>query len=316
MEFLNKFDSYQENHESLLTVYVYQKSINELLSIFIKELDKAKNISNSVKRKKICNAYYLLINKYNEMDDSNIISYLYFINEEKILLEHELTSYEKNIIKEYKLREVYYIFDQIFQVEYIQHLFYNHDFIFTFTLNKNHIIISKINKTKLKELEQIKILNENDLIEKIKEIKLKYNYNGLIIIHGISSLLLKIEKKDMYIVLNELLSKDDLILYYETYLMKENLELLEKKLNDLQNTNTNIDLYVFGRLKLEIKDSIESYLLKELYIEERKIKLLNNCIEDKSCFNFKIIPIRSLKSGDIGEQFIEQYKGLMGIKYY
>ena len=115
---------------------------------------------------------------------------------------------------------------------------------------------------------------------------------------------------------NELLSKDDLISYYETYLMKENLELLEKKLNDLQNTNTNIDLYVFGRLKLEIKDSIESYLLKELYIEERKIKLLKNSIEDKSCFNFKIIPIRSLKSGDIGEQFIEQYKGLMGIKYY
>ena len=202
MELLNKFDSYQENHESLLTIYVYQKSINELLSIFIKELDKAKNISNSVKRKKICSAYYLLINKYNDMDESNIISFLYLINEEQILLEHELTYYEKNIIKEYKLREVYYKFDNIFQVEYIQHLFYNHDFIFTFTLNKNHIIISKINKTKLKELEQIKILNENDVIEKIKEIKLKYNYNGLIIIHGISPLLLKIEKKDMYSVLH------------------------------------------------------------------------------------------------------------------
>ena len=40
-----------------------------------------------------------------------------------------------------------------------------------------------------------------------------------------------------------------------------------------------------------------------------------DCIEPE-CFNFKIIPIRSLENGDIGSKFIEDYKGLMGIKYY
>ena len=44
--------------------------------------------------------------------------------------------------------------------------------------------------------------------------------------------------------------------------MKKNHIELEKRLNDLQNSKTNIDLYIFGKLKIEIKDAIESYSIK------------------------------------------------------
>ena len=49
---------------------------------------------------------------------------------------------------------------------------------------------------------------------------------------------------------------------------EKNNDLLEKKLNELNNPNTNLDLFVFGKLKKEILESIEYYQLKELYIEE------------------------------------------------
>jgi hypothetical protein len=83
----------------------------------------------------------------------------------------------------------------------------------------------------------------------------------------------------------------------------------------MNNQNTNLDLFVFGRLKKEILEAIECFSLKELYIEERKIEILQESLDD-SFFNFKIIPIVSLKDGDIASKFINDYKGLMGIKYF
>ena len=66
---------------------------------------------------------------------------------------------------------------------------------------------------------------------------------------------------------------------------------------------------------MEIKDAIEAYSLKELYIEERKLDLLKDILEPEY-FNFKIILIKSFQAGDIGDKFITDYKGLMGIKYF
>jgi len=97
---------------------------------------------------------------------------------------------------------------------------------------------------------------------------------------------------------------------------ERNKELLEKKINELTNPNTNLDLFVFGKLKKEILESIENFQLKELYIEKRKLDILKQCICDDSCLNFKIIEIESLEEGDIASQFIDNYKGLMGIKYF
>jgi hypothetical protein len=83
----------------------------------------------------------------------------------------------------------------------------------------------------------------------------------------------------------------------------------------MKNEKTNIDLYIFGKLKIEIKDAIESYSIKELYIEEKKLNKLKEFI-DHTLLNFKIINIKSLENNDIADSFIKNYNGIMGIKYY
>ena len=125
----------------------------------------------------------------------------------------------------------------------------------------------------------------------------------------------KIETNKTYIALNEKRKYNEIYIIYQENIYKNNLELLEKKLNELSNEKTNLDLFVFGRLKMEIKDAIEAYSLKELYIEERKLELLKDILEPEY-FNFKIILIKSFQAGDIGDKFITDYKGLMGIKYF
>jgi hypothetical protein len=91
--------------------------------------------------------------------------------------------------------------------------------------------------------------------------------------------------------------------------------LLEKKLLDLQNPNTNTDLYIFGKLKEGIKEAIEMYMVKELYIEEKKLERLKKIV-DPSFLNFKIIEIKSMQDGDSASHFIKDYNGIMAIKYY
>ena len=111
------------------------------------------------------------------------------------------------------------------------------------------------------------------------------------------------------------LSHEEINKYFYNRKYDKNNILLEKKLNELSNSNTNLDLFVFGKLKKEILSAIECYQLKELYIEERKLEKLKQFVDD-SYFNFNIIPIQVINSGDIADKFIKDYNGLMGIKYY
>ena len=153
--------------------------------------------------------------------------------------------------------------------------------------------------------------NEQKIYEELEKIRKIYNYKDLIIVHGefkntITSVLTVSHKG--------FLNNSEVYELFENELMKKNHILLHQKLTDMKNENTNLDLYVFGKLKFEIKEAIELYSIKELYIEDKKLDKLRSFV-DESFFNFKIIEIRSLENGDIAEQFIKDYNGIMGIKY-
>jgi hypothetical protein len=113
---------------------------------------------------------------------------------------------------------------------------------------------------------------------------------------------------------NKNLTKEEVWEWKRDEEMKGHLALLEERMKEISDERK-VDLFVFGRIKIEIKEHIEGYMLKELFIEERKLKILEGIVEPEM-LNFKIIPIRSLERGDVGEEFISKYNGLMGVKYY
>ena len=313
MEDLKKFTKINENHETLITIYIYNKDVSEIITIFEKELEKAKNILNPIKKNKICNRYYNFIKKLYELGEEYIVNSIFLINDD--IFEYKLNKIEINTIVEYKLKEIFFILDNHFHIPYLLDLFMNFDFIYSICISKNNAQLIKLNENKNKIVYENKINNENELNEIITICKNEYNYKNLIIIYGESLLLNKLESTKNYIVINEKQKYNEIYSIYQEKIYKNNLELLEKKLNELNNEKTNLDLFVFGKLKMEIKEAIETYSLKELYIEERKLELLKDILEPEY-FNFKIILIRSFQNGDIGYKFINDYKGLMGIKYF
>jgi hypothetical protein len=311
MDILKEYKKYQENLDTLYSIIIYDKKISEIIKTIDGHLEKAKNITNPIKKNKIHNRLYLfktfLEDKYEE---EIMINCIYFIHDK--IIEYSLKENEIWIAKEYQFHSFFIKNDTFFLIDYFIDLFYNLDFIYTIKINKNEMIIGKINKNKGKEIQTMKI--NLDEIENIRKI---YNYKDSIIMYGnLQSYINKLEKIKGLIIYNELNGNRE-VLYqlYENEKMKKNMNELEKKLVDIHNPNTNLDLYVFGKLKVEIREAIESYSLKELYIEDKKLEKLKSFI-DHDLLNFKIYPIQSLESNDIAERFIKDYHGIMGIKYY
>jgi hypothetical protein len=305
--------------ESLLSIYIYNKKISEVINFFEEQLEKAKKISNPIKKHKINNRLFNFIgylkNNIEQSDDNTIINKIYFINDS--IKEYNLTKKEVEVANLYNFINIFYKCDSYYYIDYFIDLFYNLDLYYYIKINKSELFVNEFNKNKERNIFNCKISNELKIIEEYDNIRKKYK--DIIIIYGNSMFINKIknmeEKFNNIYITNEFLSKESCYEVYENELMNKNYLLLDNRLKELSNEKCNTDIYVFGKLKMEIKEAIESYLLKELYIEDKKLEKLKTFI-DESYFNFKIIPIKSLKDGDIGFQFIKDYNGIMGIKYF
>lgn len=315
---LNDFKNINDNNDALITFFCYNQKISTLIKLFEEQLSNAKKISNPIKKNKICNRFYSFIKKISEdLSEDFIVSSIFLIDDK--IIEFKLSDQNIKTAIEYKFSQFFLRTDNHFWTDYIFDLFCNFLFIYTIHLsNNNSLIISQINKNKEKNVKRLKITKENDLFEEIDGIRKEHNYKDNIILYGNSLLFNKIENFNNIkniIIRKENFNREELYEIYENEKMKINHELLKKRLDDLQNEKTNIDLYIFGKLKFEIKDAIESYIIKELYIEEEKLNKLKNFV-DSSFFNFNIIPLRKLENGDIVDKFINDYNGIMGIKYF
>ena len=313
MNILKEYKNIEETTETLLSFIIYNKRCTDIEKYLEDQLDKAKNISNPIKKHKINNRLFAL-NKYIQETNNNddlMINSIFLVHEK--VIEYKLNKDEILTANKYNILNIFQKTDTIFYIDYFIDLFYNFEFIYGFRLNKNELIIKELNKNKEFDLLKISISNETKIIDEIE--KIRKTYKDILFIYGNSPFINKIDNNKNIVIVKDFISKENIYNLYEIELMKKNHILLEKRLIDLKNEKTNLDLYIFGKLKIEIKESIESYIVKELYIEDKKLDKLKLFINE-SLLNFKIIPIKSLENGDIADIFIRDYNGLMAIKYY
>jgi hypothetical protein len=314
------YNNINEQNDTLLSILIYKKTVAEVLNYFSAQLERARNITNPLKKNIINNRLYNFIKfvetKYD--NENMIINNIFLINDK--ILEYQLKESEINILIEYDIIKLYMKFDNVFHIDYFYDLLYNLKFIYVMKVNSADCIIYKCNKNKEKKLSQQKISDFKSIILLCDKIRLDETYKDIIYIISTSTpSTLNFNKghdpKNIIFIKNSIFSRNEIYDLYEKEIYKKNNIELEKRMNELNNEKTNTDLYVFGKLKDVVKDYIETYSIKELYIEEKKIKRLKE-ITEADCLNFKIIPIISLEEGDIASVFIKNYNGILGIKYF
>ena len=73
------------------------------------------------------------------------------------------------------------------------------------------------------------------------------------------------------------------------------------------------DKFLFG--KNEVGKGILNYMVKKLYIKPSLLRSLKKNTPSEY-LNFKILEVDSIENGDIGENFVKDYSGIIALKYY
>lgn len=314
----SKYSQYESKLETLITIITYGDNAFTFKENLQSTLEGCRKISNGVKRNSLCNSLYRLIQRVEVLEETERVNSIFFLSEEdNICDEYKLTKKEIATLQEYQFKSFIYRTETIFIVDELKDIFTNFDFLQTIQINQLNVTHKRINRYKQKEYMTMKVTNDTQVIEALERIKKEENLKDQkIIVYGQSPILNQLKSRSISWILckDQNMTKEEIWKLNEDEKMKENLKELDERMKGIQDEKK-VDLYVFGRIKIEIKEHIDNYLLKELFIEERKIKILESIVEKES-LNFKIYPIRSLEKGDIGDRFIEEYKGLMGIKYF
>ena len=287
--------------ETLISLCFIDQSIEEILNFLSNQLERVQKVSHSVKRKKLNDRLYMLQISFKNQEPATKVSKLIFLDTDIHCF--DLDCSQVALAKQYKLMNPYYKTEENFQIEYFKDFFLNNNFNLMIQFEKVKLQIKKFTLTK-----ESSWTKDTKDVEKYLE-QLKAEYSNIYIV-GWKSIV-----PPWLILLEKAYSKTEFYEWKKKQDQLENHRLLEKRLADIQNSKTNLDLYVFGKLKMEILQAIESYQLKELYIESKKLEKLKSFV-DHSLLNFTIIPIFSIERGDVGENFINDYNGLMGIKYF
>ncbi len=302
-----------DTYESILSCMFYKKSISWILQTLEELLQKVRKIDHPIKRSKLSTNYFNLKRYLEDMyEEEQLLSSIFFVNEK--VYEYKLNHNECSVIEEYKIRDYHLYNDSTFRNAYFHDLFYNFDFHYSFIVNKSECMIKKWNEHKEKIVESMGKFDK-EFYEKIRKV---YHCKSMIYIYGnhtkgnkeictLSNPKLILLERDDY-------GRNELNIIAKREEMRENHAILQERLQDLQNEKK-IDLYLFGKLKFEIKDAIEAYSLKELFIQKEKYEKLRSWI-DHDAFNFKVYFIDRLEAGDVGDQFIQNYNGVMGVKYF
>lgn len=302
---------------SLVTIISFGETVEKFTENLEQTLESCRKVSNVIKRSILCNAVYGIKTRVSDAytyEPNSIVNTIFFIDDEtNTKVEQKLTHEQVKTLKEYGFRNYIYRNDEKFPIDELNDIFTNFDFLQIIQLQQQNMKHMKMNRYKQKDIMSAKVTNDTQVIEHFDRIKRE---SQKIIVYGESAILNQLKNRGFQniIICDRQMTREDIWQMNEDDKMRDNLQVLRERLDGLNNEK-NIDLYVFGRIKKEIAEHVENYMLKELFIEERKISILKTCVSPET-LNFKIIPIRTLEKGDIGSEFIEKYSGLMGIKYY
>jgi hypothetical protein len=307
MNDLEKYRNITDKYQSLFTILTYNTLLDDILGRLTNQLKIIQTIKSSYKRKYINDRLYKFICflKETDLSDKNKFNYIFLIDD---TIEYiKLSKKQINILNEYNIINYTFIFDDYFHIDYLIDLFTNFTFNDVIYLDKKIGKHYLINTNKKKIINQFSCSKESDITQYISK-----NTLNKCLIHGQNTILKKLTVNNI-LVFNKKLNNDEIINAFMDEQMKENHKQLKKCFDMLLDKDNH--LVVYGKLDKEIKEAIENYKIKKLFVHIDVLSKLHQLIS-KEYFNFDVIEINSIDKNDIGKQLLVNYNGIIGISYY
>ena len=298
MEELLKLRNVKGKLDTMFTIIVYNYKKEDFIAYLDKQLESINKKMKDAYKKKLINDRMYDFKLNVESSAPDMINFIYLVGDE--LYKYELSKKEIKILTEYKIRTLYYEYDEKFQIDYINNLFNDFTFYKIAELDKKTLTFYDMNSTKIKKLNSESVNNQNDLAE----MSSKYD-----LVHGNSTLLKNFTCNKIFF--NKRLSSDEVITEIEKMIIKKNHDKLEDLLDNMTNPKYDNKIFIGGK---ETKKYTEMSLVKTLFIHESIYrKFLKHYSE---YINFEIIEIKKLEPGDISTKLLNDYDKCIGELYY
>lgn len=305
MENLKKYKSVIGKSQSLFTILVYDSTLDEILAKLHSHLKKIQTIHSAYKKKVINDRLYEFICYLKDTKESSLNS-IYLVGNK--IENIKLSKNEQSVLKEYNVAKYTFMYDSCFHIDYLIDIFTNFTFFDVIVLEKKSAEHYLLNENKRKIIKQFSCSKESDLTNYITE-----NITGKCFVHGQNMILKNLSFCDHIFVYKKLVDSDIFDIFAKEEMKIKHIDL--QKCFDMISNEKQVHLVIYGKLGKDIKEAIEQYRIKKLFVHQKVLNKLKDMISEEY-FNFDLVEISSLENKDIGQILMDQYDGAIGIAYY
>lgn len=315
IEKLQGFISDQDNYESLFTVLIHHTSKKHLVKDIQERLMKIKGISKKYKRIKLNNRLYGFLNYINELDklddsDTTELNAIFLVGSE---IQHlPLNKKQQQLLKEYNVKPYQFWNDTYYNISYLVDVFTNHEFVQVISIQKHTLLHRELNLYKHKQIKETNFPKDS-FSEKVDNYLQQLN-KEVVLMGDIQTLKHKLKYTKILYHSLKILSPKQLCQVYEIGKVKKYTPKLQELFQKLENPHE-LHLVIYGSLEGDIKESIEGYRVKRLFLHQKVETKFTQLIEP-SYLNFDICKMRTLESGDISDKLLHDYGGVIAEAYY
>jgi hypothetical protein len=307
----NQFEHLRTHKDSLQSQYIFvifDFEVNDTIEYIYHYLEKLNKLfsKDPFKKNVINGKIYSLIeyikSNYN-LTEKNYINNIYFIDKGNEIIDYKLTIAQINTLNKFKCRNCWTSYGEFFDIDKLNQYVNDDTFDIVIKVDGNKITQSYYGKEKKIEVDKIDEKSFN-LLEYLSTIPSKP------LIYGKSVLLKSLDT--LWHVYNEFL--DDSQIYHKINELK--MTLLYDKLQLAIDKIKHPKECDFVKFKNELQKGIEEGMVKELFINPKKYKIIYDKYSSTGLLNFPIYVIESINSGDIGDEFNTSYSGVIWIVRY
>lgn len=270
-----------------LTVFVHDKSKEDILTDIKNRIKKLKSLSDKVKRMRIEESFYHIV-KYLERSNCTTLNNIFLVSSQAM----EVLEINALYCREWSLPTYYFESDDKINLAYLNDLFNNQDYHHAIHCDGtvyNHYIGTQHKK---------KLLSCYATVTDLAKIDKPFIAYGNIKSFTHPQLVSLVPRN---------LSWKEVIDIFEKSQMEKNIANLENilvKISDPRESHR----FVF---KAEVHQAISDFRLKELFILEKNYKDF-----DLENVNFNVVKVKSLKKGDGADTLDKNFSGVIGVTYF
>ena len=327
-EELSAFANQSEKYEVLYTIITHSLEKQKLIDDLYDRLKKIKHLSNIKKKKLINDRLFGLISVLKE--DSQIPDTLDHV----ILLDSEshlfaLGKRQKHTLAEFNVRPLLFWADTHFRIETLREVITVKCLIDVIQIKAYQLTHYRIDHYKQKTIHEHSL---EQAVPKALDHLQQYITKELVgtgkdrgcLVYGVSPVTKALAGQksvsipDIWETITQQVDNQQLMEHYHRYQMLRNHQDLSQVFKMLQNPNE-CDKVIYGAVAKEIKQAIEEYRVKTMFVHQKIKTEFEAMIKDNQlgeCLNFQLVWIDTLEKNDTADNLYQQYGGSMGVTYY